>query len=79
MSIDIKSILERNGIDLPIQENEVISIRIDYCILPDNKLQYKVNNIYKYIDEYYNIIERVEELPILDEAFLKSKIAKLEY
>jgi hypothetical protein len=78
MSIDIKSILERNGVDLPIQENDVVRIVIDYCILADNKLQYKVNEIHKYTDKYYNTRERVEELPILDEAFLKSKIAELE-
>lgn len=78
MSIDIKSILERNGVDLPIQENYVIHIRIDYCILADNKLQYKVNEIHKYKDDVFTR-ERVEGLPILDEAFLKSEIAELEF
>jgi hypothetical protein len=78
MSIDIKSILERNGVDLPIQENETVFIRIDYCILADNKLQFKVNKINKEIDDIVTK-ERVDGLPILDEALLKSEMAKLDF
>ena len=78
MSIDIQSILANNGVDLPIQENEAVFIRIDYCILADNKLQFTVNRINKEIGQILTK-ERVDGLPILDEAFLKSEIAKLEF
>ena len=47
MDIDINEILKKLNIELPIKKNEYLNIYIENCSLPNNQLQYKINNIRK--------------------------------
>jgi hypothetical protein len=72
--IDIKGILERNHLVLPILPNEIADIYIDYCSGDKNQLQFKISTIRK--TDSFQISSA--DFDLLTEELLKAKIEEMQ-
>ena len=72
--IDIKGILERNHVALPILPNEIADVYIDYCSGDKNQLQFKISTIRK--TDSFQI--STADFDLLTEELLKAKIEEMQ-
>jgi len=72
--IDIKGILERNHVVLPILPNEIADIYIDYCSGDKNQLQFKISTIRK--TDSFQISSA--DFDLLTEELLQAKIEEMQ-